>query len=250
MARREASDAEEEDPVQLHAVPVSETILARFDSSPEARRLDRLQADQELLLTLALNRYEGTEFEVFADVLARYGIAVLRAWCHTGHIFPRCAEKGLHLNAVRIPDDDAFELALETVAKAIDSFRRTVLIPAKWDPKRGASLKTFFIGHCLFCFPNLYRSWLAQERCRPHVLDDPEAPLRSPSPHAGPEGRYIEAETLAELLDAVEDPTTREIVQLKADGYSNDDIAELCNLSIASVKSRLHRLQRKDRGVA
>jgi hypothetical protein len=43
----------------------------------------------------------------------------------------------------------------------------------EWDHRRGATLRTYFIGQCLIRFPNIYRRWLAGEnRNRNLVTDD------------------------------------------------------------------------------
>jgi len=39
-----------------------------------------------------------------------------------------------------------------------------VLIPGAWDPAKGASITTYFVGQCLMRFPDTYRPWLNQVR--------------------------------------------------------------------------------------
>jgi hypothetical protein len=104
--------------------------------------------------------YEGPHWRRFADVLAGYGVQVIRSWVVNGKIFLRCREKGIGLNwGLKRTADDAQELANETVARAVVAFREKVLIPRCWTPEKGASLKTFFVGQCVFQFPNVYRAW-------------------------------------------------------------------------------------------
>ncbi len=52
-------------------------------------------------------------------------------------------------------------MAGEVVTVALAPFRDEVLLPGLWDPAKGASLTTYFVGQCILRFPNVYRSWLA-----------------------------------------------------------------------------------------
>jgi len=218
--------------------------LIEFDQADSGRQLARLTADVELLTELALNGFEGPSYQRFADILARYGIGVLASWCRTGKIFGKCAEKGSGLTRRDIPADDAEELALETVACALVSYRKKILMGGRWDPRRGASIKTYFIGHCLLTFPNIYRAWLREEQRRPPVM---AAPPDSALP--GPEQTFHERLAVEEFYLGVGDPTLRRVLMDVAAGYSMEDIAYRCGLTVAAVKSRLYHY-RKDRGVA
>jgi DNA-directed RNA polymerase specialized sigma24 family protein len=92
---------------------------------------------------------------------------VLRAWCLNGRIFHRvkCAGfGGLREPPRRIDRDDADELATETVAKALKFFLDEALIGKRWDPSKGATLATFFVGACLRTFGNVYDKWRKENR--------------------------------------------------------------------------------------
>lgn len=218
----------------------------------EARRLAELTADRDLLDRLMWAGYGGREYERFADRLARYGYAVIHAWCLKG--LSRCADKGWTVPRARITPDDAAELAAETVTIALVKFRETVLVPRKWDPAKGASLNTFFVGQCLLRFLNVYRRWHRETRPL-HLAEDPvtdssfERADRDPS--LDPEHRGVLRVEARDALEAIDDELDRAIAVFKADGRTNDEIAELCQVSLSVVKTRYHRLQqRKDRGDA
>jgi hypothetical protein len=122
----------------------------------------RIEADQELLQRLALRNFEGPDWEQFRTRLAKYGWAVIRAWCRSGKVFlhfRRVAFGGLPPPPRPIGRDDSNELAMETVALAMDYFREGVLIKKRWDPTRGATIATFFIGACIRNFGNVYMRW-------------------------------------------------------------------------------------------
>lgn len=175
-------------PLQLEArgaEAVPTTWLNGFDSESrdldraleDLRRRERLAADVDLITWLALNGFTGRAYDRFAEELAKYGYAVLLAWIGKGLIFARCRERGFGglpeppVAALAQPEV-AEELACETVAKALHYFHKNVLMKSKWDPTRGATIKTYFIGQCLIQFPNIYRSWLATEAHHGAVLVD------------------------------------------------------------------------------
>jgi hypothetical protein len=164
--------------------------LAPFEHLKDASWLERLAADRELVARLARQGFRGPEWDRFADVLARYGYQVIRVWILTMKVFPQLRARGL-AGGLHPPDDgrrwgseEADELALETVATAIVKFRQNVLLPGRWTPERGASLKTFFVGQCLIRFANVYRRWLHETRPDPATgarvlaLDEDDQPRR------------------------------------------------------------------------
>ena len=136
------------------------------DLEEASERLARLEADRDLIDTLRSEGFAGRNFTYFQTVLAQYGVAVIRAWTRDGKVLGKYAEKGFgglppepRPGALTDDPSTAQGIADETVARALNAFRDKVLIPNRWDPKRGASLRTFFVGQCLMQFGNVYRSW-------------------------------------------------------------------------------------------
>ncbi len=129
----------------------------------DATRLDRLLADRDLVQRLHAADYTGRDWDYVAAELIKYGYAVLIAWMRNGVIRRRLADK--NINGLPTPppwewhDETWNDLAGATLVIAVEKFRDTVLATGHWKPDGGASLKTFFIGQCLFRFPNPYRSW-------------------------------------------------------------------------------------------
>jgi DNA-directed RNA polymerase specialized sigma24 family protein len=158
-----------------------------------------------------------------------------------GHVFVKLREKGRPLApTLGIPRHDALELAEDTVAEAIVHFRDRVLKRGVWDPAKGASLTTYFIGNCLmFQFPNLYRTWRSDraksarfdsmtdsdDRDNPIILlpgpDDPEHEVVS---------RDHTQRATAKILEPVTGETNKTILRLRAEGFGVDEIAELLGL--------------------
>ena len=222
--------------------------LAPFANTEAAKRLERLEADAELVLHLALRNYEGAEWQGFAGALAEYGFQVIGTWTRSGLIFLKCAEKGLGLKGLRWMArslDDADEVAGETVAVAIRAFRDKVLIPRRWDPTKGATLKTFFIGQCIFQFPNVFRRWAAEQDQPPVDAETIAFELDRAARHS-PE-TLAEVSRAIEKLDALPTRDPLMIKALRGVGYTQLEIAELLGATEKAVEMALYRAKRSRR---
>jgi DNA-directed RNA polymerase specialized sigma24 family protein len=228
-------------------LPSSEDLVA-FERSAAADYLARIEADAELVTQLMLSGYTGPGWDRFALALAEYGVQVIGAWVGGRErlIFAKCAAKGIGaLLPVEYDADEASGLAHETVAKAIAAFRLKVLIPGRWKPAKGASLKTFFVGQCLFQFPNIYRKWQREQatarRARRTVARmDPDF-LRPVTP----------VEVAAELRRslarlAAEGPDSTEVLRVAHRfGYTLAEIAEVIGTTERAIEGRLYRKKTK-----
>lgn len=205
------------------------------------RRRERLAEDADLVDWLSSAGFAGPDYDRFAFELARYGYAVTVAWIRQGAIFGKCRERGAGLpepppgalNQLHVAEG----LANETVARALRSFRETVLIPGRWDPDRGASIKTFFIGQCLFRFPNIYRSWLKAEVYTDHLVDDLtilDRPVSGGPPTDPADLAVIRQEVDILLADAPN--RTKTMLVLLAAGWTQADIAALLGLTENAVQ--------------
>jgi hypothetical protein len=222
-----------------------------------AERAQRLLADQALVEELAAADFAGPVANLVKAELAAYGIPVIRAWIRTGEIVPHCRSIGrpvslavggqLHWTA-----DDRLELAIETVAKALDYFFRRVLSEDRWDYRKGASLKTFFIGACLLQFPNIYESWARAEhrwrRTNDQSMTPEAAELAAPAADswADPTAAAALRRSLRRhALELIEDPVTRRAVELILQGHTVRAAAEAVGLTEKALAGRIYRLQRK-----
>lgn len=206
--------------------------LVEFDQTEAADHLERLAADADLILELRRAGYEGPRWELLADALARYGYQVIRAWIRQGSIFARCRERKLRKQAAPPMPSYVFQphevedLTVDTVAESVTKFQSRVLKAGIYDPARGASVKTFFIGQCLIRFPEVYEPWLRRwrrERRQANVADLTEV---LPAHHLGddPEAATVTRLEIRRGLDGV-DERTRLVLRLTAAGYSQEEIA-------------------------
>ncbi|MGA5703080.1 hypothetical protein [Peterkaempfera bronchialis] len=69
------------------------------------------------------------------------------------HFYPKDWQLEILARSSGVRDD----LALSTVAEGIKRFRAAGA--DAWHPGKGASLRTYFIGRCLWIFADHFRSW-------------------------------------------------------------------------------------------
>lgn len=224
----------------------------RADDHVANEHLDRLLGDRDMLLRLQLSGYAREYWTPLADVFAQYGLAVLRAWLGTGRIFEEVHRKtGLQLRrpAGRLDQDDIESLASDTIMDALKAFLEKVLKRNRWDPAKGASLKTFFIGQCVLRFPNVYRGW-GRERAR-HLPTESLDRLTNTPAEGDPAGEVLAWEQRAELLASLTTKTARAAAQLREQGYTYAEIAEQLALAdekaVENVFTYQHRLFKQTR---
>lgn len=208
------------------------------------QHLDRLAADVQLRDRLMFSGYAGRDWETFRGALAAYGVQVLVAWCITGKIFVECQRINFTIRRRRstITLDDAMELAGETVAEALVFFREEVLIPGKWDPAKGASLKTFFVGACKLRFPGVYRRW--EREYRPVSTDGDTDKIQDHAASNKPDFLLL----LRQELESIPDQVVRQGLVLEATGFTRAEIAEVLECSEKTVENRILRYRDSRKG--
>jgi hypothetical protein len=211
--------------------------------------LQRRAADQELRDELAAHDFSGRQYQRFEEELARYGTSVLRAWMYSGYVFKLVAARGFALHPSEAELDELHhdsevreELANMTVALALPRFREHALIGGGWRSEGGAGLPTYFMGACLYVFPNEFRSRrVQQEKWRRQNRGDPA--LTMPEEDSASDPAVLatgKIQVLNHLSDI--DPRTRAILALTIDGFHQDEIAEmLAEPSVRAVEGVLYR---------
>lgn len=234
---------------------VAATMAPDFAKETQRRRdsLRRREADRQLLAELAAHNFTGRLYRRFEDELAAYGMSVLRGWMHSGYIFTLAKNRGfaLHPSPLEheelVRDSDARdELAIMTVALALPRFREHALVGGGWRFEGGASLPTYFMGACLYVFPNEMRKRRAQrERWRRQDHGDPAVGILATDPVCDPGAVVVGNQRVRDALELA-DPRTRAIVALTVDQYSQEEIVELLGeTSVRAVEGVLHRWRKK-----
>ena len=211
-----------------------------------AESLTRRLEDGRLRADLARLDFTGARYTRFAEELAAYGIAVCRAWLLTGEMFRQCRRRGFRLGDR--PDGwelhEAESLAGETVAQALRSFRDKGLRGGGWREDSGASLKTYFIGACVFAFRNVYRArirerrrWVAQHTYDPTDVDGYDTP-----DEVDVAGVVLLRERVAAAF-ANRPQRHQQLLIMEMLGYSRPEMAEVTDSTTAAVQQTLYRIK-------
>ena len=221
--------------------------LKEFQASQAARSIERVSGDVEVINDLVVDGFTGPRWDAFAHILLAYSFQVITTWIRRGVIFEKCAQKRIrHFSGTpklrRFPHDEAEDLAQEVLQEAINHFRDDVLRPGEWNPRKGASLKTYFIGQCLHRFPGCYARWYSEysRQATSHRTGVVRLEISPEDPSTVAVQRARIAHAMRNL-----DPETRAIVELRAQKYRLDEIAELLETSVPAIKSKLHRLKKR-----
>lgn len=233
-----------EPPLPSPAIP--STRWAHVAGLTPEEQVERLAGDLELVEVLDRAGYDGPEWDFVAEVLAGYGIGVIRGWLKKGIIQEKCRERNVRFtplpDGVRLSDDDIDEITDETVARAIHKFQSHVLPNRQWDPRRGASLTTYFIGQCLFQYASALKTWLAANGTH-RIVEQPIEP-EGLSEIQALWSSLDEAEAgalLARLLGLASSPRAARALEMDLFGYSREEIAHELHATPGSVANLISR---------
>jgi DNA-directed RNA polymerase specialized sigma24 family protein len=210
---------------------------------------DRCAADKELVDHLATCGFAGPGYDRFAGELAKYAVAVLCGWMHSGYVFRLLAGRGFalgpterELEAFSRDADLRQELAVMVAAVALRRFRDRALVGGGWRADGGASLTTYFMGACLAVFPGEFRRHRAESgRWRAQDAADARHAARQFDAAADPADVVLGELRVREDLARM-DSRTRAIVALRIDGYRQEEIAEMLGeRSVRAVEGVLYR---------
>ena len=166
----------------------------------------------------------------------------------------RILEASTLLELYAINPDTVEELAQETVAKALRHFHDDVLVPGKWDYRRGATLRTYFIGQCLIRFANVYRRWWAEEvrHGRAMSTDPHDARQLADRPVESPEARLVQQDQVARALSRVCNPNVQRALVLHGAGMTYTEIAYDLHVTPKAVERMIanERDRMRKRGIA
>lgn len=221
---------------------------------PANERLDRLNGDAELVIALRAIDFTGPDYDYVQDEFVRYGVAVLAGWMKRGSIGGMCAEKRLRGVPVEVERkfeyDTAYELAGESVARAVDPFREKVLLAGLWDPRRGAALKTFFVGQCLIQFVEVAKAWVRHELPTFEAADELEPKEHLTGHLPAVEDDVIRDRMAHSALSALSRPEARRALVMQAFGYTVPDIARDLNMTVKAVERMLEYAKQTARRTA
>ncbi|MFD8290588.1 hypothetical protein [Streptomyces lavendulae] len=216
-------------------------------------RIDRRCSDEKTIGFLAAEGFAGSEYDRFVEELVRYGISVLRGWMHSGFIFHLVAQRGFgltpherDLEELARDSDVREELATMTIARALPRFRLRALVEGGWTVDGGASLTTYFMGACLYDFPNEFRRHRAAREGFRRALQQ-QAELYEPAVGVlSPADQVVGELRVLEDLRNIPSIRMRTAVALTIDGYTQEEIRHVLEApTVRAVEGLLHRWRAK-----
>ncbi|MFJ1887226.1 hypothetical protein ACIOHU_42445, partial [Streptomyces sp. NPDC088137] len=118
-----------------------------------------MEADRALYERLQRRDFTGWEMDLLHEDLWLYGWKCLRAWMKDGSIIAKCGDRGIVVPA-RWPEVETLtrrgdlrdEIAHDAVEAAVRTFTKGYLPEGRWDPGKGATMRTYFIRTCMYAF--------------------------------------------------------------------------------------------------
>lgn len=136
---------------------------------PDVLLTGRHELDVASIESLRLADFRGARLENFIAELYRYAWPVMLAAIRTGSIahiqtgVPHLSISADERQLLHDSPHEREELALASIARAEPRFVAS-LKAGRWDPTKGRSLRSFFIGACAQAFWQEYALWSDQRR--------------------------------------------------------------------------------------
>ncbi len=223
----------------------AESALVPGEPRPEHGAADRLLADQLVVQAILEEGLHGPRHQALEEALIRYAVPVLQQFLADGRIVNKATRLGRPPGGSEAWLDftkaDREEFACDMVADALPAFTKAVFEERRWSPDRRASLKTYFVNACVLQFPRLYGKWLDQRRTvRPGGL---EIDMSGGDSASDPANTVALRDETARMLEKITDRKIREVLVLRASGYTAEDAARQVGLTPKAAESRLARIR-------
>jgi DNA-directed RNA polymerase specialized sigma24 family protein len=256
-------DADQDQSVSDRALAQTDLDLSSAErDETEWERSRRLAVDRRLIEILARENFEGERFAQLYSKLAHkltgYAWPILVKWLSTGQIFRECERYRKPVNQFAIAygwtDDDRLQIATDTIIDAVEFFQDYGLRRGKWDWQRGASLRTYFVGACVCRFPRVHERWWKEQLVTQSVLlatqNSKEPHVDHPlnlvaDPQADPCTLAVVRDEAHHAIRQMADLQLRQVVLLRAKGYTQAEAAHEVGLTEKAAERRLHRYREK-----
>jgi hypothetical protein len=221
-------------------------------STTDQSLLSQHEADLASVARVSHAGFRGPVFDSFINGLYKYAWPVMLDAIRTGSIVT--IQTGLPPRS--IPSDERQllhdsspereDLALASIARAVPKFI-TSLRNGRWDPARGRSLRTFFIGACAYAFWQEYDLWCAQRRKQLAAI------RRLASADGEPHGFTDELEDRHDSQEAVrlllekatkKSPELEAILRCLLTGMTAAEAASQLGYSARAVEGRLYQFRK------
>ena len=223
--------------------------------------IDEREPDDAVLVEeLRAVGFSGLAYERLEDRLVTYAIDVLDGMFRNRTIYPAVASHAFPLRHTAeesqllcASEPDRMELVLDATVEGLVLFRRRGLVGGGWSPELGASLRTYFVGACLLCLPNVYRRWQRRRERLRSVLALPVESLEAVAPVDGfptqrdPADRVADRLHVEEELERMPPQVQQAMIRMALYGESVADVAAVIGMTPRALEGRIDRYKAKRR---
>jgi DNA-directed RNA polymerase specialized sigma24 family protein len=212
-----------------------------------AANLARLHSDRELLEQVKAADFTGPEYQQLHDDLWMHAWKVLRTLVRTGrildidigfpHSVPNREEWDLLHGSAEVRDG----LVIEAIASAVQPYM-TRLRNEGWNPEKGASLRTHFIGFACRHFWHAFTRWAKKRRRDLAMLTDLQKLYRPSDSAEDPALRISQRAALRRILRSAS-TEQKAMAALLLRGMTHVEVAEALNMTTRQVEARMRALR-------
>ncbi|WP_216908584.1 sigma-70 family RNA polymerase sigma factor [Nocardia noduli] len=232
-------------------------------AGPAAADALRMQAELELYELLTADGISALVWEKVVEELSAYGSQVLDPWIRNGVIYAKARRLVIGLpdwpaGRERLAGDRNYrqDMIAHTIVGALGKLHTNLSTDQGWDPRKGATLSSFFITGCLIEFVSVFdkeRVWWTTHHAGPvdfveatELVESGRAVLWGTQLGADPAEVVTNRVVLFDYL-ATLSADERLILWANVNGYSHAEIAQLLGVTTKAVERRLYRLRESAR---
>jgi DNA-directed RNA polymerase specialized sigma24 family protein len=220
--------------------PVSNDLPARHEADRAA--VDRVRRDN----------FGGPHYDALIADLYRYAWPVMLSKIRTGDVasIPTgVPHRGISPDEQQLLHDSSQEredLALASISRAMEKFRAT-LQAGRWDPDKGRSLRSYFIGACAQAFWNEFARWRVQRRAYLNAVTRMASTYNASDEHACTVEEHLgRRQAVDVLLARAQDrsPELEAIMRCLLNGRTASEAASELGYSARAVEGRLYQFRK------
>jgi hypothetical protein len=226
------------------------------ESLPEDRDVPndtKLDADRRRVETLRALGQDHRYFIEYQTNLRNYGINTLIKQWRAGELRRIICDK----TSITLPppplswlDQYVNSIIAEAVIRSVGPFMQSAILQGGWQPERGTSIKTYFIGKCYLTFATDYRREYSAEMKASKTLQGKKPDLELDviryvchTINQDPEQTAINRAEIRRLLALATHDRIPEIVFLLADGKASNEVGAMLGMTGNAVNQALKKFR-------
>jgi DNA-directed RNA polymerase specialized sigma24 family protein len=214
----------------------------------DVEHAEQLAADAAYVRRFRETNCLSDEFRNWLTDLINSTTRLLISWCKRGLIFkkthatlwPRTGEGMASWDKTEL-----LSLVGEVQARAAIMLRDRGIRGGLWDPKKGATLRGYFLRGCIRMFASFWPTWSRQHEHWAQLQVHPDILQLNESPTYDFTGYEFDHGSLIGLLSRKLTNEQFEVLAAKAEGYTNEQMAEMFGVSPNAIAQRLRRARRE-----